>query len=43
MVVNTFYGASYRAITSGYGFLTVHAGHIPGRIMGFIGVRIGYI
>ena len=38
-VVNTFYGARYRAITSGYGFLAVHAGHIPGRLVGFRGVR----
>ena len=39
MVVNTFYGARYRAITSEYGFLAVHAGHIPGRLVGFRGVR----
>ena len=39
MVVNTFYGARYSAVTSGYGFLAVHAGHIPGRLMGVIGVR----
>ena len=39
MVVNTFYGTRYRAVTSGYEFLAVHTGHTPGRLMGVIGVR----